>query len=116
MVFQWIMLGPLLRNLFFADAAEAPAAHGFDHVVFADDLNCFRIFDGERGDDHIFTEFRKCQKELHERDGANQVRFEQSKESLHILDRASPVGTSFKILSAVFDGKLPNARGRGPFC
>ena len=106
MVFQGTVLGPPLWNLYFADVPSAVAKHSFQEAVFADDLNCFRIFDGCHGDAHILHHARLCQAEVHRWGQGNQVVFEQSKESLQILDRTSPAGGSFKILSVVFDGRL----------
>ena len=47
-----------------------------------------------------------CQAELHSWGSANQVAFEATKESFHILDSRRPQGDHFKILSVVFDPKL----------
>ena len=43
-VFQGTVLGPPLRNLFYADARIAFNAKGFTETVFADDFNCWRPF------------------------------------------------------------------------
>ena len=40
MVFQGIMLGPILRNLFHADVNRACAKFDFDEIMYADDLLC----------------------------------------------------------------------------
>ena len=42
----------------------------------------------------------KCQASLHDWGAANQVVFEASKESQHILDARNPLGSNFKILSS----------------
>ena len=47
-----------------------------------------------------------CQTSLHLWGSANQVAFEPSKESFHILDARRPVGDNFQILSVIFDPKL----------
>ena len=106
MVFQGTVLGPPLWNMYYADAADAIVAEEFVETVFADDLNCFRVFNGSIGDDFIFKQIQSCQSRLHEWGAANQVVFEPSKESKHILDRSTPAGDHFKLLSVVFDGKL----------
>ena len=106
MVFQGTVLGPPLWNCFYADAAEAVEVHHFLATIFADDLNCFRIFDGRHGDDLLMQEAHKCQTELHIWGQANQVVFEPTKESFHILGRVHSLGESFKILSVLFDTKL----------
>ena len=106
MVFQGTVWGPSLWNSYYADASEAVELHGFLGTVFADDLNCFKIFDGAIGDAFVHTESRKCQQSLHEWGRANQVVFEPSKESFHILDSRHPSGSNFKMLSVPFDPKL----------
>jgi len=106
MVFQGTVLGPPLWNCFFADASRAISQHGFTDIAFADDLNCFKIFDKTIGNDYITAQTTKCQKELHAWGEANQIVFEPDKESIHILDRNHPYGSSFKILSVHFDTKL----------
>ena len=47
-----------------------------------------------------------CQSSLHAWGAANQVVFEATKESMHIVDSRNPVGDNFKILSVIFDPKL----------
>ena len=106
MVFQGTVWGPSLWNSYYADASEAVELHGFLGTVFADDLNCFKIFDGAIGDAFVHTESRKCQHSLHEWGRANQVVFEPSKESFYILDARHPSGSNFKMLSVPFDAKL----------
>jgi hypothetical protein len=106
MVYQGTVLGPPLWNCFYADAAEVAALLSFLATIFADDLNCFRFVDGCHGNDLLMQEAHKCQKEVHTWGEANQVAFEPTKESFHILDRVNPWGESFKILSVVFDTKL----------
>ena len=41
MVYQGMVLGPPLWNVYYADAAAAVNLIGFLEIVFADDLNCF---------------------------------------------------------------------------
>ena len=48
----------------------------------------------------------KCQEELHEWGRANQVVFDASKESMHILSRTHAHGNSFDLLGVRFDCKL----------
>ena len=80
MFFQGTVLGPLLWNVYY----YAVTSTSFIETVFADDLNCFRIFDASHSDDHIFDHLAKCQARLHEWGKANQIAFEASKESVHI--------------------------------
>eukprot|EP00973_Karenia_brevis_P079259 10997662-Karenia_brevis.AAC.1 len=106
MVFQGTVLGPPLWNTYYSDASAAIRAQSFDEAVFADDLNCFRTYARVCSNENIFADLRACQNALHRWGEANQVVFEPTKESLHILDRCSPAGDQFKILSVVFDTKL----------
>ena len=46
------------------------------------------------------------QQSLHAWCAANQVVFEASKESMHIVDARNPVGNNFKTLSVILDSKL----------
>jgi len=96
----------MLWNVYYADASDAVLSKGFTETVFADDLNCFRNLGGSIGDDFIFKQIHDCQSCLHDRGAADQVIFKPSKASKHILDRFSPAGDRFKILSVAFDGKL----------
>ena len=106
MVFQGTVWGPSLWNSYYADAGKAVELNGFLGTVFADDLNCFKLFDSAIGNAFINKESHKCQESLHEWGRANQVVFEPSKESFHILDSRHPFGGSFKMLSVPFDTKL----------
>ena len=79
---------------------------GFVETVFADDLNCFKEFDCLGSDDSLLANLRECQQELHRWGAHQQVTFDPSKESFHILDRERPVGESFRLLGVLFDTKL----------
>ena len=39
MIFQGTVLGPILWNLFFADAQNVVTGINFESIVYADDLN-----------------------------------------------------------------------------
>ena len=65
MVFQSTVLGPSLWNLFFEDARAAINELMFTEVVYADDLNAFRIFGSGETNKAIETCMEKCQSELH---------------------------------------------------
>ena len=47
MVFQGTVWGPPLWNCFYEDGRRAVNAKGVLETVFADDLNCFKCFDGQ---------------------------------------------------------------------
>ena len=106
MVFQGTVLGPPFWNVFYGDAELAVASAGFTECVFADDLNSWKEFEGVATNPSIIAACHKCQSTLHEWGAANQVTFEATKESVHILDKCSPHGDDFKILSVLFDPKL----------
>ena len=105
-VFQGTVLGPPLWNVFYGDARHAIHEVGFEECIFADDLNCFKVLAGSYGDNSAFNLLGRCQETLHKWGEANQVTFEPSKETMHVLDRYDPCGGSFKLLSVVFDGRL----------
>ena len=103
MVFQGTVLGPPLWNVYYADARGAILQHDFIDAVFADDLNCWRTFPGTARNDTLLTKASECQAALHAWGDANQVVFEPTKESTHILDTSNPHGDPFKILGVLFD-------------
>ena len=80
--------------------------HGFKETVFADKLNCFRFFDADTVSSEIDRCLEDCQREVHMWGEANQVTFEPSKESFHVLHPRCPAGGSFKMLGLIFDPKL----------
>ena len=52
---------------------------------------------------------QNCQQELHKWGAANQVAFDASKESQHVLSLSDPAGDSFKLLGVSFDMELSMA-------
>jgi len=106
MVYQGTVWGPALWNMFFADARTAVRIQEFTETAYADDLNAFRCFDAHTTDEEIFDKCRDCQTELHRWGRANQVDFEPTKESMHILSHARPSGMNFKILGIQVDCEL----------
>lgn len=66
-VFQVIMLGPPLWNLFFQDARRATQEAAFEEVLYADDLNAFKVFDKSLGNDEILEACKLCRANLHDR-------------------------------------------------
>jgi hypothetical protein len=90
MVFQGTVLGPPLWNSFYEDARHAVNEWFFSEVVYADDLNAYRIFGGTADNAAITCSMDKCQTELHAWGQANQVCFDASKESnTHLIRRGS---------------------------
>ena len=106
MVFQGTVLGPPLWNLFFASIREVVNALSFKEVVFADDLNSYRKYHFDASHSSIMKDLTCCQSNVHKWGRHNQVEFESSKESLHILCSKQPKGDAFKILGITFDTKL----------
>ena len=109
MVYQGTVFGPILWNAFFGGAGEAVQCADFVEVTYADDLNAFREFDHLVANDVIEFHLRDCQRSLHDWGDANQVSFEASKESMHIIARSDSLGEDFRILGITFDVKLTMA-------
>ena len=107
-VFQGTVLGSPLWNVFYADARDSVQNLGFEETVFADDFNCWKTYRKSkmpaslRGE----IELRGAQRELHLWGKANQVIFDPSKESFHLLHRTLHAGEDFKILGVLFDSQL----------
>ena len=91
-VFQGTVLGPPLWNAFFGDSRRALIRKDFKETVFADDLNAWRAFslDKRASAPHetALSELAAVQRELHQWGAANQIVFDPSKESVHILHRS----------------------------
>ena len=65
MVFQGTVSGPSLWNTYYADANRTVESCEYTGTVFADDLNCFKVFDGSIGNAYINRESKRCQQALH---------------------------------------------------
>ena len=106
MVFQGTVWGPLLWNVFYEDASTAIRLNDFVELGFADDLNAFRTYESNVGNSAILQDMEECQDELHKWGMANQVSFDATKESKHILSRTQSYGAPFDLLGVRFDCKL----------
>ena len=106
MVYQGTVLGPTLWNLFFEDAAEAIKEYMFDEILYADDLNAYKELPGSTANENALIAVDRVQDELHNWGKANQVEFDPSKESKHVLSRTDPFGENFKLLGIQFDCRL----------
>ena len=106
MVYQGTVLGPILWNLFFEDARLAIQEMSYTEVVYADDLNAFRIVGQSAETETIEKSLERCQSELHSWGKANRLAFDAGKESQHILSITDSVGESFRMLGVVFDCEL----------
>ena len=110
MVFQGTVTGPILRNLFFEDARRAiNECFSFTEVVYADDLNAYRVLPSTMPNNVIKKSLDSCQQELHKWGAANQAYFDAGKESQHVLSLSDPFGNSFKLLGVPFDPELSMA-------
>eukprot|EP00969_Alexandrium_andersonii_P030503 1330548-Alexandrium_andersonii.AAC.1 len=65
MVFQGTVFGPPLWNIFFADAHLAIESAFVREIVYADDLNAYRVLDAEIDDTGNFEMIAECQRKLH---------------------------------------------------
>ena len=106
MVFQGTVLGPQLWNLFFEDAKRAINEFFYEEMVFADDLNAFKVVPSRTTLTNALASIDLVQQELHKWGDANQVTFDPAKESKHVLSRSEPFGEDFKLLGVVFDNRL----------
>ena len=66
MVFQGTVWGPLLWNLFFEDAASAIKEFLYEEIIFADDLNAYKIVPSSTTVDKAVESLSEVQKELHD--------------------------------------------------
>jgi hypothetical protein len=106
MVFQGTVLGPQLWNLFFEDAKEAINEWLYEEVVYADDLNAYKVVPGSTSIERGLASIGNVQQELHKWGAANQVFFDTARESKHVLSRSEPYGDDLKLLGVVFDVQL----------
>ena len=109
MVFQGTVTGPSLWNFFFEDAHHAINECFYKEVVFADDLNAYRIYPSASHNSAIKESLKNVQRELHKWGTANQVAFDAAKESQHVLSTSDPEGSAFKLLGVPFDTELSMA-------
>ena len=106
MVYQGTVLGPKLWNFFFEDVRKVINHMGFNEVLYADDLNCFRAYARHISEDTILSELNECQEQVHLWGAANQVVFDASKEDFTILDTQSDDEKIVKLLGIHFDTRL----------
>ena len=95
MVYQSTVPGQPLLNIFYGDSAVAVNLLGFLEIIFADDLNCFKNFGIHIPNTSLQAEMRLCQRELHKWGKANQVSFDPTTESQHILELSGGEGRNF---------------------
>jgi hypothetical protein len=103
MVYQGTVWGPPLWNTFFEDARKAIHELFYTEIVFADDLNAYREFGKDVPNATLLKSLELCQAELHSWGEANQVTFDHTKESFHILSASEAHGGDFRTLGVTFD-------------
>ena len=106
MVFQGTVWGPTLWNVFYEDAAKPVRKSGFTEVVYADDLNAYKEVERTVRNTEALKGAKACQTELHTWGRANQVTFDATKESMHVLCDKNPEGEDYKLLGVHFDCQL----------
>ena len=103
MLFQGTVWGPQLWNTFFNDVRRPILREGFTEIVYADDCNAFKAFDEKVPNSIVLKEAETCQKEVHRWGDANQVAFDPTKESLHVLSCRKTDSADFVTLGVDFD-------------
>ena len=78
----------------------------FEEVVFADDLNAFRIVPSSTSAGTAMNSVVYVQCELHKGGDANRVGFDVPKGSNHVHSLNDPLGPELKLLGVTFDCKL----------
>ena len=106
MVYQGTVWGPTLWNLFYEDARRAINEVLYTEVVFADDLNAYRVFPNSTTKEQVIGSLSLCQSELHLWGKANQVAFDAGKESFHLMSRYETYGGNLKMLGVEMDMSL----------
>ena len=106
MVYQGTVFGPPLWNIFYEDASLPIQKNEFEEIVFADDLNAFKDFEKSEPDANLYGHMQECQSDLHRWGRANQVSFDPSKESMHVLALRGGQGANFRLLGIPFDHGL----------
>ena len=63
-VYQGTVLGPWLWSILFGDCRRALAARGHVDVVYADDLNGFKLFNNDLSNNIIHNKLEQYQQDL----------------------------------------------------
>ncbi len=95
--------------MFIEDARHAINETFLKEIVYADDLNAYRIFPSSSDNASIKASLDNCQQELHKWGAANQVASDSDKESQHVLSLSDPFGNTFRLLGGPFDPELSMA-------
>ena len=94
-IFQGMVLGPLVWVLFSLDLPEAIVVSGAMVELFADDVTVYKSFDRKATLADIFADMKKCQSHAHEWGRYNQAQFAESKEAFVTLSNTIPKGQYF---------------------
>ena len=105
-VFQGTVLGPKLWNTFFADIRFVLRHVDLIPLLFADDLNGYKVFLENIPNEEIIAHLKVGQTACHKWGCANQVEFEASKETFSVISLSDPFGPGFKLLGIFFDPKM----------
>ena len=108
-VFQGTVLGPILRNAFFADVVFSARAYGGQESLFADDLSIFHEFDRLENDETILQVLENTRKSVHAWGDRHRVAFDASKEDMCIIHPIWHSDGSFVFLGITFDANLSMA-------
>ncbi len=65
MVFQGTVIGPTLRDAFFAGVALQVRRCGFQEIMFADDLSAHRAFASDTPLEFMMSQLQRVQSEVH---------------------------------------------------
>ena len=84
-VFQGTVIGPTLWDVHFEDVHVPVRNRGFKEVLFADDLNSYKGFNGTATNKSIMKRSIKCQQEVHKWGAAKNITFEPDKGSMSII-------------------------------
>ena len=105
-VFQGTVLGPKLWNTFFADIKNVLTLVDLILLLFADDLNAYKLFPRSVSNEVILEQLKRGQSECHKWGSVSQVEFERTKEIFTVIDKDDPFGPGFKLLGIFFDPVL----------
>ena len=104
MVYQGIVLGPTLWNVFFADVILATSGHNGAAKMFADDLNLFKLFERSASSEEIVDDMGKSRQEIYRWGKRNRVTFDESKEHFIVIHPQETTSMCFNLaLSSMFN-------------
>ena len=88
-IFQGMVLGPPLWNVFFKDVDTALLEKCFRGAEFADDLTAFKNYESSTSNEDILDNLRGFQSHVHEWGHKHRVTFDPAKEYFCILHRTT---------------------------